>query len=457
MGLKVVQLTSDSHHGNILTSLHELRLQGQLSDVTVQVDHQGDVEEFQAHQVMLAASSGYFKKILLSPDEARDKLLLSNMNSNDFSKFLEFVYTGTVEVEREKISDVQAVATFLDCEDLVKVCSEAMSAGIVPKFKKQTLASDVACTDALHNTKKQNKTKERKTTEAAAVTPLKQELLPQNSEKEEASKRRKLTSSDENVPTTRMKLRLSARKRQHKLWLAEKDDSDIEAEEALEAEAQPGNNQDGEEETLKGNVTSDVDEMECENEDDDDADLSFAPIGDGDEEEEEENEEEEDGGELSEQTMKKSKSRFECNKCRRTFLYEKSFLKHISTYHGVKAALIYRCETCSQTFANHSNLKIHEKHVHSNERQFTCNICAKTFKRKKDGRAPPEASTRTKSATRLSHLREIPQLQNRPVATRAHAHGREALSMHRVWSQVHPELGPQDAPQDSHRRKAIRV
>lgn len=55
-----------------------------------------------------------------------------------------------------------------------------------------------------------------------------------------------------------------------------------------------------------------------------------------------------------------------------------------STYHGVKAEVIYKCETCQQTFANRSNLKIHEKHVHSNERLFACDSCTKTFKRKKD-------------------------------------------------------------------------
>lgn len=55
-----------------------------------------------------------------------------------------------------------------------------------------------------------------------------------------------------------------------------------------------------------------------------------------------------------------------------------------STYHGVKADLVYRCETCLKTFSNRSNLRIHEKHVHSSERLFTCEICAKTFKRKKD-------------------------------------------------------------------------
>lgn len=60
------------------------------------------------------------------------------------------------------------------------------------------------------------------------------------------------------------------------------------------------------------------------------------------------------------------------------------FPRLVSTYHGVRADIVHRCDICMQTFANRSNLKIHEKHVHNNERQFACDSCSKTFKRKKD-------------------------------------------------------------------------
>ena len=52
--------------------------------------------------------------------------------------------------------------------------------------------------------------------------------------------------------------------------------------------------------------------------------------------------------------------------------------------HGVQAEVVYRCDTCQQTFANRGNLKIHERHVHNDERLFSCDVCTKTFKRKKD-------------------------------------------------------------------------
>lgn len=54
------------------------------------------------------------------------------------------------------------------------------------------------------------------------------------------------------------------------------------------------------------------------------------------------------------------------------------------TSHSVQGEVTYRCDTCQQTFANRCNLKIHQRHVHSDERLYPCDVCTKTFKRKKD-------------------------------------------------------------------------
>ncbi|XP_040017206.2 uncharacterized protein gzf1 [Gasterosteus aculeatus] len=373
MGLKVVQLTSKSHHENILSSLHQLRLQGQLNDVTVQVDYQGDVQEFQAHQLMLAASSGYFKKILLSQDAGRDKVLLSNMHSGDFSKFLEFVYTGKVEVVRDKVGDVQAVAQLLDCEDLSEVCGEAMTAGILPKTTKKKSASKVADKGDLHGAEETKKQPKR------AV--LKRRLSPQSSEKEVIPKRLKAKEVKDEGQGKILKLRLAGRKvLQRRLT------------KKSEANRDPATNEDTDETAApaeKGHAPSletpesDMDDWECEEgvqSSDPEDSLLLSPE---DEDYEDDGEDDEEG--QSKKTVKNtSKAQFQCNKCQRTFHYERSYLKHISTYHGVKADVVHRCEICQQTFANRSNLKIHEKHVHSSERLFTCEICAKSFKRKKD-------------------------------------------------------------------------
>ncbi|KAM8832673.1 uncharacterized protein gzf1 isoform 1-T4 [Spinachia spinachia] len=383
MGLKVVQLTSKSHHENILSSLHQLRLQGQLNDVTVQVDYQGDVQEFQAHQLMLAASSGYFKKILLSQDAGRDKVLLSNMHWGDFSKFLEFVYTGKVEVVRDKVGDVQAVAQLLDCEDLSEVCGEAMTAGILPKTtRKKPKAADKG---DLHGAQETKRTRGKKQPKRAL---LKRRLSAQSAEKEVIPKRLKAKKevTDEGRHGKILKLRLAGHKVLQRCLTKKRDtgrnpatgeDADETGEDEADAAAE------------KGHVPSlerpelDMDDWECEDgvrSSDPEDSLLFSP----EEEEEEEEEDEDEEGQSRKTPKNTSKAQLQCNKCQRTFHYERSYLKHISTYHGVKADVIHRCEICQQTFANSSNLKIHEKHVHSSERLFACDICAKSFKRKKD-------------------------------------------------------------------------
>ncbi|XP_071334868.1 GDNF-inducible zinc finger protein 1 [Trachinotus anak] len=388
MRVNVVQLTSKSHHENILASLHQLRLQGQLSDVTVQVDYQGDVQEFQAHQVVLAASSGYFKKLLLSQDEARDKLSLSNMHSDNFSKFLEFVYTGKVEVAKDKIGDVQAAAELLDCEDLAEVCGEAMSAGILRNPTKKASASKVVDKDDLQGNKREKRASGKKQPESICH---KRQLSPQSSEREVISKKVKIkdTVKDEKRQGGQVKQRLAGRKVLHRQLNAKQEafnnknqvttEDTEEHEDTNEGEAPPENQAEKGDESSPGMPISDGDNWECEDDvqGNDPEDPLLLSVG-------EEEEEEEEGGQSKETSKRPSKAQFQCNKCQRTFHYERSYLKHISTYHGVKADVIYRCETCLQTFANRSNLKIHEKHVHSNERLFACDSCTKTFKRKKD-------------------------------------------------------------------------
>ncbi|XP_072218438.1 uncharacterized protein gzf1 [Leuresthes tenuis] len=387
MGIKVVQLTSNSHHESILSSLRDLRLQGQLCDVTVQVDYQGDLQEFQAHQVILAASSGYFKRILLCEDATQDKLILSNMNFSDFSKFLEFVYTGKVEVARNKIRDVQAMAQFLDCGGLSEVCGNALSAGVLQKPRGKTSVSTVEEPVDVHDATSGEKSKEQKNPKSLLC---KRPLSPQTSEREVVKKKSKakMTLRNDKRRGKRLKLKVAGQKVLQRQWYSPKEaphgESQVgsagakECGNGTEDEAQPEDKKDKGDESSLGKPSSDVDDWECE--DDDQSNDSQDPLFLLEEEGEDEAEEGQSEGKLK----RTSRAQFQCNKCQRTFHYERSYLKHISTYHGVKADVVYRCETCMQTFANRSNLKIHEKHVHSNERLFACDSCSKTFKRKKD-------------------------------------------------------------------------
>ncbi|KAF7666941.1 hypothetical protein LDENG_00086410 [Lucifuga dentata] len=346
-----------------------LRLRGQLSDVIVQVDYEGEVQEFHAHQVMLAASSSYFEKILLSQDAAPIKILLSSIRSTDFSTYLEFVYTGKVEVAKDKISDIQTLAQLLDCKELSEICAEAMIFDNIDETV--TSASEVVEKADIHDAETQQRTRRKKKPKSAV---LKRQHSAQSSEKDVQSKKQKAkdTVKGDKRQDTQLKIRLDG----HNV---------VERSLSIHS-ANQVRNEDTEEEENKVESKSlskrQVEKEECSSE---------MPASDADDWEQEEdalNDDPEDASEEEKgeprQASKRSKAQFQCEKCQRTFHYERSYLKHISTYHGVKAEVIYRCETCQQTFANRGNLKIHEKHVHSNERLFSCDTCTKTFKRKKD-------------------------------------------------------------------------
>ncbi|KAL0967724.1 hypothetical protein UPYG_G00256090 [Umbra pygmaea] len=374
MSDQVVQLASAFHQENVFQSLHQLRLHGQLCDVTVQVDYQGELEEFAAHQVVLAASSGYFKNILLAPDPPK-KLFLGNVRITDFTWFLEYIYTGKLAVgdesAKEKIGVIREVATLFDCNSLVKACCSVLEGSLkqnvadINVLKEQTSATrperGERSLKRAKFTREEERSEVKKDAEVSGrrsnrlagrrvfvdipkkkfVRKMKDQTGMQSEETPDNNPQTKSTSQEETTDSTKEKEALSDR-------LLEKQGTGLES-------------------TDEEDTDEDEDIMILESPDD----LLYFPG------------KEEEGGAAS-RSSKRVDTQYKCDKCHRTFHYEKSYMKHISTSHGMQREVTYVCQTCQQTFANRCNLKIHEKHVHNDERLFPCDVCAKSFKRKKD-------------------------------------------------------------------------
>lgn len=316
MGGSVIELTAKNYHKNLLASLQQLRLQGLLSDVTVQVNYQGDVQVFQAHRVMLAASSGYFREHLLAPDSApQGQLLLSNMHFNYFSKFLEFVYTGKVEVSKDKIADVLAAALSLDCKDLAEVCGEAMTVGILENPTKKSSAKRVEDTGHSRGGKRKRQ-------------PQGLQSL-QSSENEVQAKKPKV--KDKIVRKKRqintLKLCFGGRKvlqRRVSLKRADNDENNFSDEDNDDGTQVGSLSKDSEEKGEESNLEEPAfqsDDWTCqEDEQSNDTENDISPEA----EEEVTVREGEDP-----ESLRASKAQFQCNKCQRTFHYERSYLKHI--------------------------------------------------------------------------------------------------------------------------------
>ncbi|XP_057559257.1 GDNF-inducible zinc finger protein 1 [Hippopotamus amphibius kiboko] len=392
-----VLLESKSSPFNLLHEMHQLRLLGHLCDVTVSVEYQGVREEFMAHKAVLAATSKFFKEVFLNEktaDGVRTNVYLDEVQVADFASFLEFVYTAKVQVEEDRVQRMLEMAEKLKCLDLSETCFQ---------LKKQMLESVLL---ELQNFSESQEAERSGSSQVAAAVaaeaqagvatdhPLANGIvgssdppaeiigngllpdLPSRKSREKPDKRKevakppcpKLRRASGRLAGRKVFVEIPKKKYTRRLReqqkSAEQDVGDRGGPREPSAEAMG---------TEKEPVTKDEEDRGSEAE----AEAALPKAGPGEEEEDEEEEEGEEGA-------GKRRSNFQCTRCEKAFLYEKSFLKHVRHHHGVATEVVHRCDTCGQTFANRCNLKGHQRHVHSSERHFPCELCGKKFKRKKD-------------------------------------------------------------------------
>ncbi|XP_062407587.1 GDNF-inducible zinc finger protein 1-like [Sardina pilchardus] len=451
MSHEQVQIISLSHHQTLLEEMHQLRQSGLLCDITVQVDHKGDMREFEAHQVVLAASSGYFKSILVAGESVK-KALLCDVPAAAFDAFLQYVYTGQIEVERPMIHNIFKMAELLECVDLVDAC-KAVSGLSVANDTERLHPGDL--TQPKSETPSPPKGRGAKPTQSKQATIKASEDPPVSKELEKTPQKRKKSDKDagkksedvgesdkEDQGGRRLSNRLASRKKPPGRPKKRPRRGKPKASEGSSDPAQIGTKSTELAGALLGTEHNDTAKVDTE-----DTKLTEALLGidqndtpqvkiEGTELTEallgiEQNATAQVGPECKELTeallsIEKSEKRllatqsstsdsdsdtddsfmslslsppkarhrdtsrvkFSCETegCDRTFLYEKSYLKHLVTSHGQQPDVTYRCGTCQSVFANRSNLKFHEQHVHSEERCYLCDVCGKAFKRKKDVR-----------------------------------------------------------------------
>ncbi|XP_018599023.2 GDNF-inducible zinc finger protein 1 [Scleropages formosus] len=395
MSDSAVELSSELYHGHLLRQMHHFREMGSLCDITIQVHFQGELKEFKAHQVVLAASSGYFRKLLLEKDQPV-KLFLDTVPSTDFASFLEFVYTARLKFEKVRTWNILEVAKMLECQDLIEACVKLTESEVPEGDNGGVTKTDILSQDMESNQNSQTNKPEDIQLEGdgSQNMPIKSpNVIEKSLSPDRAGKKKEINSE---VQTRRLSNRLAGRKvfvdiPKRKRITKVKDIQktcqtspttdalgQMQNEELHQSEVgskwDPERGDVSEKKTTEDSVdTTDTDDQEASEEDPNDLDFQN-------------NEEEEEDSTRSPSKGRKKKriGQFKCDECLRSFHYEKSYLKHIKVSHGVLSEVVYRCNVCQHTFANRCNLKIHERHVHSEERQFSCEVCSKAFKRKKD-------------------------------------------------------------------------
>jgi hypothetical protein len=105
------------HANDVFGQVKNLRSRDHFSDVTV---HCGG-RNFRAHKVLLAASSSFFERVLLSAPKERSQVLVMVETSPDLlERVLNFIYEGEAYVPSESLDDFMELAAKLGIRGLSK-------------------------------------------------------------------------------------------------------------------------------------------------------------------------------------------------------------------------------------------------------------------------------------------------------------------------------------------------
>ena len=92
---------------NFKTAFEELRRDKDFCDVTLASE---DGQQFEAHKVILAASSPFFQNLLERNKHAHPIIYMRGTKSEDLSAIVDFLYFGEANVLQENLESFLAIA-----------------------------------------------------------------------------------------------------------------------------------------------------------------------------------------------------------------------------------------------------------------------------------------------------------------------------------------------------------
>ena len=101
---------------NVSKSFGLFRNEEYLHDVTLVTD---DFNQVKAHKLVLSACSDYFKKLLLTINQAQPHICLDGVNSVDLKNVLDYVYEGEVKIHQEDLDRFLILAQKLQLQGLI--------------------------------------------------------------------------------------------------------------------------------------------------------------------------------------------------------------------------------------------------------------------------------------------------------------------------------------------------
>ena len=100
-------LTWNDFQENVKTAFTNLRDDKHFTDVTLACE---DGRQFEAHRVILAASSPFFQKLLENNQHPHPLVYMKGLKSDDLVSIVDFLYCGEANVYQENLDSFLAIA-----------------------------------------------------------------------------------------------------------------------------------------------------------------------------------------------------------------------------------------------------------------------------------------------------------------------------------------------------------
>ena len=100
---------------NVTSAFGSLREDRDFADVTLACE---DGKQFEAHKVILAASSPFFQNILRRNQHAHPLIYMRGLKSEDLAAIIDFLYCGEANVYQESLDSFLAIAEELQLKGL---------------------------------------------------------------------------------------------------------------------------------------------------------------------------------------------------------------------------------------------------------------------------------------------------------------------------------------------------
>ncbi|KAM3656270.1 kelch-like ECH-associated protein 1 [Ammospiza maritima maritima] len=149
------RFTLSEHPAAALAAMNELRLQGQLCDVTLRVRHRRDLPptELRAHRVVLAAASPVFRAMFTAGLRERGlaEVPIEGVQPGAMQRLVEFAYTAAVAVGERCVLPLLHGALMYQVQPVVGACCAFLGGQLHPSnaIGIAALAERLGCTELL--------------------------------------------------------------------------------------------------------------------------------------------------------------------------------------------------------------------------------------------------------------------------------------------------------------------